>query len=116
MKLITAIIRNSQLDQVRESLIAAGIERITVSRASGHGQQLKEEIYRGKKVVPGLTPKMRVEIAVNDEFLDITVNAIVKAARSHPEGIGEIGDGKIFITNLEECIRIRTGEKGGTAI
>ncbi len=116
MKLITAIIRNSQLDQVRESLIAAGIERITVSRSSGHGQALKEEIYRGKKVVPGVTPKMRVEIAVNDEFVDTAVNAIIKAARSHNEGVGEIGDGKIFITNLEECIRIRTGEKGGTAI
>jgi nitrogen regulatory protein PII len=116
MKLITAIIRNSQLDQVRESLIANGIERITVSRASGHGQQMREEVYRGKKVVPGLTPKMRIEIAVNDEFVEITVDAIMKAARSHNEIKGEIGDGKIFITNLEECIRIRTGERGGSAI
>jgi len=116
MKLITAIIRNSQLDQVRESLIAAGIERITVSRASGHGQQLKEEIYRGKKVVPGLTPKMRVEIAVNDEFVEVTIDAIIKAARTHNGVGGEVGDGKIFITNLEECIRIRTGERGGSAI
>ncbi len=116
MKLITAIIRNSQLDQVRESLIAHGIERITVSRASGHGQQMREEVYRGKKIVPGLTPKMRIEIAVNEEFVEITVDAIIKAARSHSETKGEIGDGKIFITNLEECIRIRTGERGGSAI
>ncbi len=76
MKLITAIIRSYQLDQVRESLIAAGIERITVTRASGHGQQRKEEFYRGIKVIPGLTPKVRVEIAVNDEFAEITINAI----------------------------------------
>ncbi len=116
MKLITAIIRHSQLDQVRESLIANGIERITVSRASGHGQQMREEVYRGRVVVPGLTPKMRIEIAVNEEFVEITIDAIIKAARSHSEETGEIGDGKIFITNLEECIRIRTGERGSSAI
>lgn len=116
MKLITAIIRNSQLDQVHEALIDAGIVRITVSRVSGHGQQSKEEIYRGKVVAPGLTPKMRLEIAVNEEFVDTTVNAIVEAARTHNGNGGEIGDGKIFITNLEECIRIRTGEKGSNAI
>lgn len=116
MKLITAIIRNYQLDQVRESLIAAGIERITVSRAAGHGQQKKEEFYRGIKVIPGLTPKMRVEIAVNDEFVDITVNAIISAARLAQGSEGDVGDGKIFISPLEECIRIRTGERGGIAI
>lgn len=116
MKLIIAIIRNSQLDQVRESLIAAGIERITVSRVSGHGQAMKEEYYRGSKVIPGLTPKMRIEIAVNDGFVDITVDAIIKAARTHNGQDGEVGDGKIFIMPLEECIRIRTGERGGTAI
>nr|WP_321451384.1 P-II family nitrogen regulator [uncultured Carboxylicivirga sp.] len=116
MKLITAIIRSYQLDQVRESLIAAGITRITVSRVSGHGAQLQEEVYRGKKVIPGLIPKMRVEIAVNEEFVDTAVNAIIDAARSESEIEGEIGDGKIFITNLEECIRIRTGERGGSAI
>ncbi len=116
MKLITAIIRSYQLDQVRESLIAAGIERITVTRASGHGQQRKEEFYRGIKVIPGLTPKVRVEIAVNDEFAEITINAIITAARSTQGTDGDIGDGKIFVTNLEECIRIRTGERGGVAI
>jgi len=116
MKLITAIIRAYQLDQVREGLIVAGISRITVSRVSGHGAQLTEEVYRGKKIIPGLIPKMRVEIAVNEEFVDTAVNAIIEAARSENEIKGEIGDGKIFITNLEECIRIRTGERGGSAI
>jgi nitrogen regulatory protein P-II 1 len=118
MKLVIAIIRSSQLDLVRESLIGAGIERITVSRASGHGKQKNEEMYRGVKIVPGLIPNMRIEIAVNDEFVDITVDAIIKAARSHdgsnPDG--QVGDGKIFILPLEQCIRIRTGEKGGSAI
>lgn len=114
MKLITAIIRETKLDQVRQALIEAEITRITVSRVSGHGQQMGEEIYRGAKLIPNLVPKMRLEIAVNDEFVDITVNAIVEAARSGPEG--ELGDGKIFITPLEDCIRIRTKEKGGKAI
>src|SRR5512147_560807 len=114
MKLITAIIRENKLDQVREALIEAEITRITVSRVSGHGQQLKEEIYRGSKVIPNLIPKTRIDIAVNDSFVDITVETIIKAARSNHEG--EVGDGKIFITPLEECIRIRTGERGGKAI
>lgn len=114
MKLITAIIRENKLDQVREALIEAEITRITVDRVSGHGQQLREEIYRGAKVIPNLIPKMRLDIAVNDEFVDITVNTIIKAARTNSKG--EVGDGKIFITPLEECIRIRTGEKGSKAI
>jgi len=111
MKLITAIIRETNLDQVRQALIDAAITRITVSRVSGHGQQVKEEIYRGQKIVPNLIPKMRIDIAVNEEFVDVTVKAIIEAAKS-----GEIGDGKIFITPLEECIRIRTEDKGGSAI
>ncbi|MBN1413933.1 MAG: P-II family nitrogen regulator [Bacteroidales bacterium] len=114
MKLITAIIRENKLDQVREALIEAEITRITVSRISGHGQQIKEEIYRGNIVVPNLIPKVRIDIAVNENFVDITVNTIIKAARSNSKG--EVGDGKIFITPLEECIRIRTGERGRTAI
>jgi nitrogen regulatory protein P-II 1 len=114
MKLITAIIRENKLDQVREALIKAEITRITVSRVSGHGQQLREEIYRGTRVVPNLIPKSRIDIAVNDDFVDITVNTIIKAARSN--GAGEVGDGKIFISPLEDCIRIRTGERGGKAI
>ncbi len=115
MKLIIAIIRSNKLDQVRESLIEKGIERITVSRVSGHGRHAKEELYRGKLIVPGLTPKIRIEIAVNDDFVDTAVNAILESANGGScDGI--IGDGKIFITPLEECIRIRTGERGREAI
>jgi nitrogen regulatory protein P-II 1 len=114
MKLITAIIRENKLDVVREALIEAEITRITVSRVSGHGQQTREEIYRGQVVVPSLIPKIRLEIAVNDDFMDITVDTIINSARTNDTG--ELGDGKIFITPLEDCIRIRTGERGGTAI
>lgn len=113
MKLITAIIREKKLDQVREALIDAEITRITVSRVSGHGQQEEIEVYRGKKIVPNLLPKIKLDIAVNDEFVDITVETIIKAAKSDD---GAVGDGKIFITPLEQCIRIRTEEKGGIAI
>jgi len=111
MKMITAIIRENKLDEVREALIENEITRITVVRVSGHGQQVTEDIYRGAKVIPNLIPKVKIEIAVNDEFVKITVDSIIKAARS-----GELGDGKIFITPLEECIRIRTNEKGSKAI
>jgi nitrogen regulatory protein PII len=114
MKLITAIIREVELDKVREALIKAEITRITVSPVSGHGQQRIEEMYRGQRIVPDLIPKIKIEIAVNDSFVDITVEAILKSARTN--GGGNVGDGKIFITPLEECIRIRTGERGGTAI
>ena len=114
MKLITAIISESKLDMVREALIESEITRITVSRASGFGRQVREEIYRGKKIVPNLNPKVRIDIAVNDEFVNITVDAIIKSARS--QGDGEIGDGKIWIQHLEEVIRIRTGERGRDAI
>jgi nitrogen regulatory protein P-II 1 len=114
MKLITAIIQEDKLDHVREALIAAEITRITVSRVSGHGQQVDEDIYRGKKVIPNLIPKARLDIAVNDTFVDITVETIMASAKS-PDG-GKVGDGKIFITPLEDCIRIRTGERGGGAI
>lgn len=117
MKLITAIIQPDKLDDVRQSLIDAEITRITVSRCTGHGQAqtgtADEELFRGQAVMPDLLPKVRLDIACNDGFVEITVNAILEAAR---HGAGEVGDGKIFITNLEECIRIRTGERGGKAI
>lgn len=116
MKLITAIIRERRLDMVREALIAAEITRITVSRVSGHGQQKQEELYRGRSFVPNLIPKIKIEIAVNEEFVDITINTIIEAARTNDGKEGEVGDGKIFITPLEECIRIRTGTRGGEAI
>ena len=113
MKLITAIIRESQLDQVREALMDSDITRITVSRVSGHGQQIREEIYRGRQIVPNLTPKIRIDIAVNDDFVDSTCKTIIDAAKTNE---GTVGDGKIFITNLEDVIRIRTEERGGQAI
>ena len=113
MKLITAIIPADRLDPVREALIQAGISRITVSRVTGHGQQEDMDLYRGQEIVPNLIPKVRLDIAVNAEFVDITVDTIIATAK---HGDGRIGDGKIFITNLEECIRIRTGERGGHAI
>lgn len=116
MKLIIAVIREAQLDEVREALIAAGISRITVAKVSGHGQQEQEEFYRGQKVIPNLIPKIKIEIAVNDEFVKITVDTIIASARTKNGPQGEIGDGKIFILPLEECIRIRTGETGGSAI
>lgn len=114
MKLIIAIIRDNQLDQVRESLIQSGITRITVSNVSGHGRKVSEEIYRGQKVIPNLTTNIRLEIAVNDAFVKPTCDAIIKAAQPNDGDL--IGGGKIFITPLEECIRIRTGEHGSDAI
>lgn len=113
MKLITAIIREELIDQVREALIAAEIDRITVSRVSGHGVQRTEEVHRGVVVIPSLIPKVRLDIAVNDNFVDITVDTILAAAGGENP---QIGAGKIFITNLEQCIRIRTRERGPQAI
>jgi len=114
MKLITAIVRENKLDEVREALVQNEITRITVVRVSGHGQQRDVDIYRGRKIIPNLIPKVKIEIAVNEEFVDITVDTIVKTAKTNAQG--EVGDGKIFITNLEQCIRIRTEEKGSKAI
>ncbi|HAU38070.1 MAG TPA: transcriptional regulator [Phycisphaerales bacterium] len=114
MKMVTAIIQPDKLDAVREALIAAEITRITVSRCTGHGRhQPQAELYRGQEVVPNLLPKVRLDIACNDAFVEIAVEAILGAA-THDGGT--VGDGKIFITPLEECIRIRTRERGGMAI
>ncbi|MBC8524732.1 MAG: P-II family nitrogen regulator [Chlorobium phaeobacteroides] len=113
MKLITAIIQEDKLDTVREALIQSDISRISVSRISGHGRQEDIDIYRGRKIVPNLIPKIRIEIALNDAFVEPAIQTIVESAR---HGSGEVGDGKIFVTPLEECIRIRTDERGGTAI
>lgn len=113
MKLVTVIIQPDKLHEVHIALIQAGIGRITVSRVSGHGRQDEEGLYRGQKVAPSLISKVRLDIACNDEFVETTCNAVLKTAK---HGEGKIGDGKIFITPLEECIRIRTGERGGSAI
>lgn len=114
MKLLIAIIRENQLDQVREALVEAGISRITVSSVSGHGrQQRTEEIYRGK-VMPNLMPNMRIEIALNDDFVEPACKAILTATKSNEDGY--VGSGKIFILPLEQVIRLRTGETGSEAI
>lgn len=114
MKLVTAIINPDKLDRVRNALIQAEITRITVSRCSGRGQAESKELYRGLEVAPNLVPKIRLDIACNDDFVKVTVDAILDGARSGDNGTS--GDGKIFITALEDCIRIRTGESGSTAI
>jgi len=114
MKLVTAIIQPDKLDEVREALFAAGIRRLTVSRVSGHGQaQGEEELYRGQKVVPNLFNKVRLEIAISDELVKTACDTIMRTAK-HEDG--KIGDGKIYLTPLEEIIRIRTGERGEKAI
>jgi nitrogen regulatory protein P-II 1 len=113
MKLITAIIQPDKLDAVREALIKAEVYRITVSRCAGRGQAAATDLYRGQEVPLDLLPKVRIEIAVNEPFVEIAISAILSAARhSH----GEVGDGKIFVSPLEKCIRIRTGEEGSQAI
>ncbi len=117
MQLVTAIIQPDKLDEVREELVVAGIKRITTSRVTGHGQhqdqQDSERLYRGQKVMPNLLPKVRLDIACNDEFVDIVIEAILRSAK---HGDGRIGDGKIFVTELKRCIRIRTDESGCEAI
>ncbi|MDP6153247.1 MAG: P-II family nitrogen regulator [Phycisphaeraceae bacterium] len=113
MKLVIAIIQSDKLEQVHQALVDNEIFRITVRRVTGHGQQTNVDLYRGQEVTPNLIPKVRLEIAVNDKFVEPTVSAILKGAK---HGDGEIGDGKIFILPLEECIRIRTEERGGSAI
>ncbi len=112
MKLITAIIQPEKLADVKEALRAAEVGKMTVSNVVGAGQQGGyTESYRGNVVEIRLLKKVKLEIAVNEDFVERTVNAIIEAART-----GNIGDGKIFVTPLEECIRIRTGERGIDAI
>lgn len=112
MKLITAIIQPEKLTEVKEALLKAEVGKMTVSNVVGAGQQGGyTESYRGNIVEIRLLKKIKLEIAVNDAFVERTIDAIIGAART-----GSIGDGKIFVTHLEECIRIRTGERGGEAI
>lgn len=114
MKLVTAIIQPDKLDEVRETLATVQIARMTVSRATGRGRQADdEELYRGQVIVPDLIPKVRIEIACKDEQVKTICDAIIKSAK---HGEGKIGDGKIFVTPLEQCIRIRTNESGSDAI
>ncbi len=113
MKLIVAIIQPDKFEEVHQTLIDCKIFRITVGRVTGHGQQEDVDLYRGQEVTPDLIPKVRLEIAVNEDFVKPAVDAILKAARSNG---GKIGDGKIFVLPLDNCIRIRTGEEGGQAV
>jgi nitrogen regulatory protein P-II 1 len=113
MKLIIAVIQPDKLDEVHKALIDAEIFRITVSRCTGHGQQEDPDLYRGQEVKPNLLPKVRLEIAVNEDFVEPAIATIAKGAK---HGTGDVGDGKIFVMPLEECVRIRTDERGGGAI
>jgi len=112
MKLITAIIKPFKLDDVRESLSEIGIYGLTVTEVKGFGRQKGHtELYRGAEYVVDFLPKVKIETAVDDERLDDAVEAIIKAANTD-----KIGDGKIFVTNIEQTIRIRTGETGPDAL
>ncbi|MBR7069474.1 MAG: P-II family nitrogen regulator [Oxalobacter sp.] len=112
MKKITAIIKPFKLDEVRESLSDAGINGLTVTDVKGFGRQKGHtELYRGAEYVVDFLPKVKIEVVVDDNILDLAVEAIIKAART-----GKIGDGKIFVQDVEPVIRIRTGETGVNAI
>jgi nitrogen regulatory protein PII len=112
MKLITAIIKPFKLDDVREALSEIGITGVTVTEVKGFGRQKGHtELYRGAEYVVDFLPKVKVEVAVTDDSLERAVDAIIKAANT-----GKIGDGKIFVSTLEQVIRIRTGETGEQAI
>lgn len=112
MKLIVAIIQPFRLEEVKQALYASDVQLITVSEVLGHGRQGGvTEVYRGNRETGNLLRKIRLEIAVNDNYVEKTIAAIVSGAKT-----GELGDGKIFVYNLEECVRIRTEERGEGAI
>jgi nitrogen regulatory protein PII len=112
MKLITAIIKPFKLDDVRQALADVGVKGVTVTEVKGFGRQRGHtELYRGAEYVVDFLPKMKVEVAIDDELLEQVVEVITNTART-----GKIGDGKIFITPLEQVIRIRTGETGPEAV
>jgi len=112
MKLIIAIIQPYKLEEVKDQLYKAQVNLITVSEVLGHGRQKGvTEVYRGAKETGNLLKKIRLEIAVNENFVEPSIKAIIAGAKT-----GETGDGKIFVLDLKECIRIRTEERGGIAI
>jgi nitrogen regulatory protein P-II 2 len=112
MKLITAIIKPFKLDDVREALSGIGVQGMTVTEVKGFGRQKGHtELYRGAEYVVDFLPKVKVEVAVDDELLDQVLDSITKSANT-----GKVGDGKIFVTSLEEVVRIRTGETGPEAV
>lgn len=112
MKLVTAIVKPFKLDDVRETLSEIGVQGITVTEVKGFGRQKGHtELYRGAEYVVDFLPKVKIEIAISDEMVDPVIEAITRVAST-----GKIGDGKIFVTNLEQVIRIRTGETGPDAV
>ncbi|MDH4262739.1 MAG: P-II family nitrogen regulator [Spirochaetia bacterium] len=112
MKLITAIIQPSKFKDVKDALAKEGITKMTVTSVTGCGQQAGYgETYRGQDIEINLLKKVMLQIGVNDKFVEATIKSIIEGART-----GNIGDGKIFVTTLDECIRIRTGERGNEAI
>ena len=115
MKLIIAIIQPNKLEAVKEALTEVEVFRLTVMDCQGFGRQKGQtEVYRGHEFTVNLLRKVQLQIAVNDDFVEPTVSAIMKAARTGEEG--EIGDGKVFVLPMDDCIRIRTGERGQEAI
>ena len=115
MKLIVAILQPARLEDVKAALAEADVFRVTVMDVQGYGQQRgKTKIYRGHEFTVNLLRKVQLMIAVNDEFVEPAIETIVKAGRSGQNG--EIGDGKIFVLPMEDCVRIRTGQRGGEAI
>ena len=115
MKLIIAIIQPSRLEAVKSALTEVEVFRLTVMDCQGFGRQKGHtEVYRGHEFTVNLLRKVQLQIAVNDDFVEPTVNAIIQGGRSGEKG--EIGDGKIFIVPLDDCVRIRTGERGSEAI
>jgi nitrogen regulatory protein P-II 2 len=112
MKLIIAVIQPHRLEQVKEELYKEEVNLITVSEVLGHGRQKGvTEVYRGVRETGNLLRKVRLEIAVNEDYVERTINAISRGAKT-----GQTGDGKIFVVDLPECVRIRTGERGSEAI
>ncbi len=112
MKMVTAIVKPFKLDDVREALSDIGVQGITVSEVKGFGRQKGHtELYRGAEYVVDFLPKVKIEVICGDEMLDRAVEAIQAAART-----GRIGDGKIFVSEIQEVIRIRTGERGEDAV
>lgn len=112
MKLVTAIIKPFKLDEVREALGEIGVTGLTVTEVKGFGRQKGHtELYRGAEYVVDFLPKVKIEAVIDDEGVDQAVDAIIKAART-----GKIGDGKIFVQEVQQVIRIRTGETGGDAV
>jgi nitrogen regulatory protein P-II 1 len=115
MKLIIAIIQPTRLEAVKTALTEVEVFRLTVMDVQGFGRQKGHtEVYRGHEITVNLLRKVQLQIAVNDEFVEPTINAIIKGGRTGTSG--EIGDGKIFVLPMDDCIRIRTGERGGEAI